>query len=182
MARKSSIEQMPQPIVDAVNQLIRENKHSIDDIVAWLQEKGETASRSAVGRYVKGARETMKKYAQAQEVAKVWLNKLEAEPDGDVSRLLPEMLRVVAFQTLTNMGEADADTSAQELMFLGRAIKDVNSASRITADYELKMREVRESERKKILAEQKAKLDELGKTGAVAPEVLEQVIKAAYDL
>ena len=105
MARRSKVEQLPQPITDAVNGLIREGR-TIDDILTHLRTMGvEDISRSAVGRHVKSARETFEKYRQAQEIAKVWVNKLEAEPNGDVSRLLPEMLRVVAFQTIGQMGE-----------------------------------------------------------------------------
>ena len=36
--------------------------------------------------------------------------------------------------------------------------------------------------RKRLLEEQRAKLDELGKTGEVPADVLARVIKAAYDL
>ena len=47
----------------------------------------------------------------------------------------------------------------------------------------LREREAIESHtRKKVLDEQRSKLENLGKTGAVSPEVLAQVIKAAYDL
>ena len=106
MARKSTVAALPKELVDACNGLIRDGR-TIDDILAALQGLGADVSRSAVGRYVKSARESMEKYRQAQEVAKVWVDKLEAEPAGDVGRLLPEMLRVVAFQTLTTMGESE---------------------------------------------------------------------------
>jgi hypothetical protein len=86
----------------------------------------------------------MEKYRQAQEVAKVWVDKLETEPSGDVARLLPEMLRAVAFQTLSTMGEATDPVGSQDLMFLAKALKDVSSASRINVDTELLLRKVRD--------------------------------------
>ncbi|WP_374584445.1 DUF3486 family protein [Ideonella dechloratans] len=133
----------PEPIVTQVNQLIRDG-HTIDEIVATLQGMGADVSRSAMGRYVKSARESMEKYRQAQEVAKVWVDKLETEPSGDVARLLPEMLRAVAFQTLSTMGEATDPVGSQDLMFLAKALKDVSSASRINVDTELLLRKVRD--------------------------------------
>lgn len=41
---------------------------------------------------------------------------------------------------------------------------------------------VEKDTRERLLAEQRTKLDELGKTGTVPADVLAQVIKAAYDL
>lgn len=143
MGRRSTVSRFPEPIVTQVNQLIRDG-HTIDEIVATLQGMGADVSRSAMGRYVKSARESMEKYRQAQEVAKVWVDKLETEPTGDVARLLPEMLRAVAFQTLSTMGEATDPVGSQDLMFLAKALKDVSSASRINVDTELLLRKVRD--------------------------------------
>ena len=143
MGRRSTVSRFPEPIVTEVNQLIRDG-HTIDEIVATLQGMGADVSRSAMGRYVKSARESMEKYRQAQEVAKVWVDKLETEPSGDVARLLPEMLRAVAFQTLSTMGEATDPVGSQDLMFLAKALKDVSSASRINVDTELLLRKVRD--------------------------------------
>lgn len=143
MGRRSTVSRFPEPIVTQVNQLIRDG-HTIDEIVATLQRMGADVSRSAMGRYVKSARESMEKYRQAQEVAKVWVDKLETEPSGDVARLLPEMLRAVAFQTLSTMGEATDPVGSQDLMFLAKALKDVSSASRINVDTELLLRKVRD--------------------------------------
>lgn len=41
---------------------------------------------------------------------------------------------------------------------------------------------VAKAAREKLLEQQRAKFDALGKSGEVAPEVLARVIKAAYDL
>ena len=142
MARKSTVAQLPKELVEACNGLIRDG-HTIDDILAALRALGADVSRSAVGRYVKSARESMDKYRQAQEVAKVWVDKLEAEPSGDVGRLLPEMLRVVAFQTLTNMGESDASVGAMDVMLLAKALKDIAGTQKTNIDTELLMRKVR---------------------------------------
>ena len=142
MARKSTVAQLPKELVEACNGLIRDG-HTIDDILAALRALGADVSRSAVGRYVKSARESMEKYRQAQEVAKVWVDKLEAEPSGDVGRLLPEMLRVVAFQTLTTMGESEQTVGAMDVMLLAKALKDIAGTQKTSIDTELLMRKVR---------------------------------------
>ena len=173
MGRKSTVEKLPNEWVDACNDLIR-NGRTIDDILTALQELGAEVSRSAVGRYVKSTRESLAKYREAQEVAKVWLDKLEAEPNGDVSRLLPEMLRVVAFQTIGKMGEAEKEAGPMELMLLAKALQHMSAASKDHVAIELKLREVRQ----KLLAEQSAKLNELGKKDGVTPETLAAIREA----
>lgn len=142
MGRKSTVAELPEQLVDACNKLIRAGR-TIDDILAALTELGADVSRSAVGRYVKSARESMEKYRQAQEVAKVWVDKLEAEPSGDVGRLLPEMLRVVAFQTLTQLGESDEGAGAMDVMLLAKALKDIAGTTKTNIDTELQLRKLR---------------------------------------
>ncbi|MHB1053515.1 MAG: phage protein Gp27 family protein [Thiobacillus sp.] len=130
MSRKSSIKQLDPRIKEAVDQAIRDDRATIDDIVAIVGGMGGDASRSAVGRYKQKAEAQMKRYREAQEVAKVWIGKLQTDPEGDVGRLLAEMLRTTAFQTI---GDLDAGTP-QDIMFLGKALKDLASADTLTAN------------------------------------------------
>lgn len=144
MARKSSIQQLDPRLRDAVDELIREGRYTLDDIVAHLAKLngGEApVSRSALGRYAQRAEEQMRRYREAREVAKVWVDKFENEPDGDVARLLPEMLRSVAFQTLGSLGDREESAEAQEVMFLAKAMKDLASADVLTTQRILKIRE-----------------------------------------
>ena len=139
MGRRSTVAALPAELVQACNGLIREGR-TIAEILQALQALGANVSRSAVGRYVKGARDAMEKYRQAQEVAKVWVDKLEAEPGGDVARLLPEMLRVVAWQSLSELGEAQQPVKAM-------ALKDLAGANKTHVDVELQLRRLREQVR-----------------------------------
>jgi len=173
MGRKSTVAFLDAGIVDEVNRLVRGGK-TIDDILNALRELGAEVSRSAVGRYVQSARESMEKYKQAQEVAKVWVDKLETEPQGDVARLLPEMLRAVAFSTISQLGESEEGANSQELMFLAKALKDLSGATKGNLDIELKLREVR--------ARAKAAAEEVGKIGKKSgwSEETIQTLKAKF--
>ncbi len=92
---------------------------------------GEDApSRSAVGRYVKNANDQMRRYQEAQEVAKVWIAKMGNEPEGDVGRLLAEMLRTVAFQVIGSMDTDGDEVDAKSIMMLARGIKDLAAADK----------------------------------------------------
>ncbi|CAM5787483.1 phage protein Gp27 family protein [Ottowia pentelensis] len=164
MGRRSTVAALPRELVEACNGLIRDG-HTIEEILAALQGMGAQVSRSAVGRYVKSARESMEKYRQAQEVAKVWVDKLEAEPSGDVGRLLPEMLRVVAFQTLTTMGESEEHVGAMDVMLLAKALKDIAGTQKVSIDTELQLRRVREQTQAKADAAARAAAQEMQQAG-----------------
>lgn len=174
MGRRSSVEQLEEPLQAEVNRLIREG-WSIDGIVAELSKLGAAVSRSAMGRYVKSARESMETYRQGQEVAKVWLDKLDSEPSGDVARLLPEMLRAVAFSTLSQIGEDSKPVKAMDVMLLAKAIKDLSGTTKDSFAIDKARREARDQARTELLAEQAAKLDKAVKAKGTTEATREHI-------
>lgn len=174
MARKSTVARLPGPLIERCNQLIRDG-HTIDAILAALQDLGADVSRSAVGRYVKGARASMEKYREAQEVAKVWVDKLEAEPNGDVARLLPEMLRVVAFQSLTNLGEAETPAKAMDVMLLAKALKDIAGTTKANLDIEKQLRAMR-AELKAVATEVEATVRQAGLSADTVGQIKARIL------
>lgn len=173
--RQSSIQRLDEPIQAEVNRLVRSG-WTIDEIRAELVQLGAQVSRSAVGRYVKSARHSMETYRQGQEVAKVWLDKLDADPQGDVARLLPEMLRALAFSTLTQMGEDRGDgapakpVKPMDVMLLAKAIKDLSGTSKDAFAIERARVDARNAARRELLAEQSAKLDAVARAHGVTDE------------
>lgn len=134
MGRRSTIEQLAPELTALCNRLVREG-HTIEEITAHLNEMDAGVSRSAVGRYVKGAREQMKQYQDAQAVAGQWVAQLGENPKGDVGALLAEMLKNVAFQTISQMGSADAKApKPMDVMLLAKSIKDLESTSKASLE------------------------------------------------
>lgn len=160
-----------------VNRLIRLGR-TIDDILAALEPLGAEVSRSAMGRYVKSARQSMEQYTKAKDYARIWLDKFGSEPDSDVSRLLPQMLEAVAHRTLDDMTESEEIKSPEEVRVMARALKDLNGAKKGNVDIELKMREVREAERKRVLDENRAKIDAMGTKGGVTEDTKKAIREA----
>lgn len=157
MGRKSSIyHDLPADVLEQFHALVREGRHTVDDIRQSLESMGYPRSRSAVGRAVQSANKTLQKYRLAQETAKVWLDRMEAEPEGDVGRLLPQMLAALAHQTLDTLGESDDATAPKELAMLARAIKDLSGADKARIDIERVLRGMRKQAR--------AAAEEVGKT------------------
>lgn len=142
MAPRSSIELDPR-IKEAADAAIRDGR-TVNEILDALLALGHDVSHSAVGRYTKKARGAMERYREAQEVAKVWVDKFGADPNGDVSQLLPHMLRAVAFNQISIMGDetpgTDDGPTSRDTALLAGAIKDLASAEKITAERILKVR------------------------------------------
>lgn len=169
MGRQSSIKELDPRIREAVDKAVREDRATLDDIVALINDMGGEASRSAVGRYVKNAKQQMERFREAQQVAKVWVGKLEEDPESDVGRLLSEMLRTVAFQTL---GTMDDTTQAGDIMFLAKAIKELASADKISVDRELKIRQ-------EVAKKAADKAANIAKKSGMSEEVIQQIRREA---
>lgn len=137
-SRPSSITQLDPAIKEAVDTAIREGRLTIDQIVTLIAQHGAEASRSAVGRYVKSASEKMEEYRQAMQVAAVWVDKIGKEPQGDVGRMVLEMLRLLAFKSLDKLDQVDPEN----LMFLAKAMKDMAGADKLFVDREINVRKL----------------------------------------
>jgi len=170
MPRKSSVDAISAEAREELDRMVRNGRATIDQIRQRLAElEGEDApSRSAIGRYVQSAKQQMERYRQAQEVAKVWVGKLEEEPDGDVGRLLSEMLRTVAFSSLSQLGEEDAGAEAKDIRFLAQAIKDLASADKISAERELRLRQ-------EVAKQAAEKAGEVARRGGLSKDAVQEL-------
>lgn len=167
MAGRSSVARLPKPVKDQVHRLIRDG-HTIDEIVAHLEALGAPVSRSAMGRYKHRYETGMARFKEAQEVAGVWVKQLGEDPGSDVGRLIAEMLKTVAFQTIAGMGgdEDDAGSGApttMDISLIARAIRDLEHAGKLSDDREMKIRaEVAKQVTKEVADSAEATMREAG--------------------
>lgn len=144
---KSIIERLDKRLVDVINDMLRDG-HTIDEMVAKLQELGVKVSRSAMGRYSKRANEQLQKLKEATEVARFFGDELRKSPDSDISHMLQDQLRISVFNQLMHINDNDDKANTEELMFLSTTIKNLAAATKATIDIA--------QLRKKIQAEAKA--------------------------
>lgn len=153
MGRRSTLDTLPPALRDLFHRLVRDGR-TIEEITDKLNELDAAVSTSAVGRSVKRAREQMRHYREAQAIAGQWVAQLGENPTGDVGGLLAEMLKTVAFQSLTSMAPDDEGNGKpakpMDIMLLAKAIKDLES----TAKQNLERRE--KDERKALQRQAKA--------------------------
>jgi len=140
VARPSSIARLPQELADLCHRLIREGK-TIHEITDKLNELDADVSKSAVGRYVKSAREQMTRYREAQEVAGRWVSELGENSKGDVATLCQQMLTGIAYQTLDQVAQQQLEATApdgkpakpvkaMDLMLFAKALESLESSSK----------------------------------------------------
>jgi len=140
MARKSRISQLDPAIKAVIDQLIREGRHTIDEIVAHLQELGAPIARSTVGTYKKRMEAQLAKYREAQEVAGVWIAQLGQQADSHTGQLLAELLKTVAFRTLADLQDQDKGTEPGDLMLLAKALDHMARAQKTDHEFREKVR------------------------------------------
>jgi len=153
MGRRSAVRLLPADLRGEIDAMIREGRATIDELVAYLEEQGAEISRSAMGRYKQGMEASLERYRQAQEVAAVWVAKLGEDQRGDVSKLLAEMLKTVAFQTLADLGDDEAKAKPADIMLLAKAIKDLESSGKLSLEREIRVRQ--ETTRQALAAAEK---------------------------
>lgn len=152
MVQKSTITKLDPRIRAEVDRLIREDGYTIDGLLEAIKALGGEASRSAVGRYAQNAEAQMERYRQAQEVAKVWIGKLTADPQGDVSRLLIEMCRTLAFQQIDKLSDSNT-TGAMDVMLISKALKDLAGTDKLTVERIEKIKDIARVEAMREAAE-----------------------------
>lgn len=167
--RRSAIAGLDKEIQEEFHRLVREG-WTIDGIRDALKALGAEVSRSAVGREVQHARKSMQVYAEAREISKSWLEKLDADPNGDVGRLMVQMLHALAFRTANGLQEAEKDPKPMDVMLLAKALKDLSGTHKDAFAIEKARAEAREAARRELLAEQAAKLDKVSRDRGVTDE------------
>jgi hypothetical protein len=140
MGRKSSIHILDPRLKEAVDAAITEGRATIEDIVQLVRGMGGEVSKSAVGRYKRNFEDSLTRYREAQQVAGRWVAQFKADPNSDVGRLLAEMVKTMAFQSLAAAGDSEDLPNGLELSRLARAVKALTDTDRVKAELEARAR------------------------------------------
>ncbi len=180
MGRKSTIKRLEPEARKYLEKLLREDRHTLDELLAAMREQFPAAevSRSAIHRHRVGFEEFMKGMREQQAMASVVVAELGENPDDKLGALLVQTITTltnqVAMQTAGG-GDVDVETVRK----LARAAKDVLAARRVDRQERLA---IRQDARNELLAEQEERFKALGQSGDVDKDTLAKVIKAAYGL
>ncbi len=133
--QQSSIDRLPDDIKSALQELLRDPRctqlDAVERINAILEEKGHDGrlTKSSVNRYSVRMEQVGAKLRQSREVASMWIGKLGTEPQGEVGKLLNEMVRNLAFDTVVKMSEDDELVEPRMIKDLSIAIEKLEKAT-----------------------------------------------------
>ena len=160
MGRKSSVARMDPAARKYLEKLLREDRHTLDELLAALREKFPAAdvSRSGLHRYRASLEEMMGRMREIDTAATALVSELGEGVGDKAGALLAQAVTTLATNAALNAhGE---DVSIKEVAELARAARAAMQARTKS----LKEREaVEEAARRKLLAEQEANLQEVAK-------------------
>lgn len=162
----SSIQRLPLPVKKAIDDALKTGRYTLDEIRAAITgEFGAEAapSRSALGRYSQRFEEVGKRLRESREVASVWAQQLGSAPEGDVGKVVMEMLRTLAFDATMALQEPGEDGAVQldpkSINTLALAMQRLEAAGKWNLERERAVREAIVVDVEKTLAKGPRKLD-----------------------
>ncbi|WP_424682929.1 phage protein Gp27 family protein [Frateuria sp. YIM B11624] len=136
MPRTSSIKRLPPDQRAFLEKLIREDSHTLDEIVAKVRERfpaAKSPSRSAVGRYKQNVDELAGRMRDIQAASSSLVSELGEDPNDRAGQLLVQAVTTLATHAALKATDAEAeDLSIKEIGMLARGARAVMEARKIS--------------------------------------------------
>ena len=180
MGRKSSISRLEPQARQYLEQLIRQGRHTLDELLADVRAKFPQAdvSRSAIHRFSVPFKEMLERMRQQQAMAGILVQELGEDPDDKAGALMVQAITTLTTQaSVMQAGAEEVDIDAVQK--LARAAKDVIATRKVSRQERLAIEaDAEERGRKKLLEEQRAKLEAMPVKGGVTPETKQAIREA----
>jgi hypothetical protein len=182
--QQSSIDRLPEDIREKLQELLRDPRVTQLDATARINEILEAEghpdrlSKSAVNRYAVKMEEVGQKLLETREVAQMWIGKLGAEPQGEVGKLLNEMVRTLAFRMAMRASDDDEGLDPKLIKNLAVSVYRLEKAAMENLQAEEK---IRKKERERLKDEALKAVEKEEKSGGqMTAERFKEIIKASY--
>lgn len=155
--KPSKIDQLPDSIKDRLIELLRDPAVTQTSVLAEVNKlieqaglpEDEQISRSGLNRYATRMTTVGGRIQEAREVSKQWVDQLGNKPSGEVSKVLIEMVRTLAFDSVLKMSEGDEMVEPKFIKELAIGVEKLEKAASES--------QKRERDIQQAFAEQKAK-------------------------
>ncbi|MDR3055223.1 MAG: DUF3486 family protein [Zoogloeaceae bacterium] len=180
MGRKSTIAKLPAEVRQHIEQRLRENRLTLDELFADVKTAFpslDTApSRSSLGRYRAGFEEVMQTQRAMSSAASALVAELGEDFDDKSGALLAQAVTTLATKTaFSRLEEGAAEMEISDVLDLARAAKVAQEARSLN----LKERQaVAKMAREKLLEEQEARATEICKQPGVSEETRHAIRQA----
>jgi hypothetical protein len=186
MGRKSTIKRLPPEIKTYIEAMLATGAQTLDELIADLQSRypaeasaGDLPSRSAVHRYGQKLDRRLSAIRASTEAAK--LIQAQAGDDKDArSEALTALVQTELFEAILSLQEADDPEldAGDRIAMLSSAAKNIATLTRSSVNLKVFQAKVEEDTRKKLLEEQRAKLDAMGSKGGVTEDTKRAIREA----
>lgn len=178
MGRKSTIVRLPDDVKAHIEGQLAAGRCTLDELIADLRARfptaaqaGELPSRAAVHRYGQKLERRLSAIRASTEAAK--MIRAQAGDNEDArSEALTALVQSELFDAILNLQEADDPEldPSERIAMLSSAAKNIATLTRSSVNLKQFQSKVEEDTRKKLLDEQRAKLDAMGSKGGVTAE------------
>lgn len=186
MGRKSSIDRLSAEVKGHIERRIAEGRMTLDELIAELRAtfpdeaaEGELPSRTAVHRYGQKLERRLSAIRASTEAAKII--QAQAGDDKDArSEALTALIQTELFEAILDMQEATGDEldAGDRVGMLSTAAKNIATLTRSSVNLKQFQAKVEDDTRKRLLEEQRAKLDAMGSKGGVTEDTKRAIREA----
>lgn len=176
MGRKSAVSRLEPAARKYLEKLIRDDRHTLDELLDALRAKFPAAevSRSGIHRYRAGFEEMMGRMREIEAASVALVDELGEGVGDKAGALLTQAVTTLATNVALNANGADAKVSIKEVGELARAARAAMQARTMS----LKEREaIEEHARRKLLAEQQDNLEKRAKSQGMSKDQVDFWIK-----
>ena len=187
MSPKNSIHYYPPEIRAAIDRLLKRGGRTLDELLdiirtehgtQILEDGNEPLSRSTLGRYSVEFEKTVQDMREGNDMSRAWVSELGHAPDGDVGRMLVQMLQSLSVKSLVAMRNAEK-LDLKSLVGYAVAAQKLASADQTQVQ---RAKILKDEARKELLAEQEQKLKNAKTSGLITEETLAMIRKQIYGL
>lgn len=186
MGRKSTISRLPQDVKSYIEGKLAEGRMTLDELIADVrgrfpaqQQAGDLPSRAAVHRYGQKLERRLSAIRASTEAAKII--QAQAGDSSDArSEALTALIQTELFEAILNLQENDDPEMdpGERVGMLSAAAKNIATLTRSSVNLKQFQAKVEEETRRKLLEEQRVKLDAMGSKGGVTEDTKKAIREA----
>lgn len=147
--KPSKVHQLPENIKAKLDQLLRDGKLTqsaiLEKVNALIEEAGlddeDKLSKSGINRYSTNMQTVGQRISEARAVSEQWVAKLGDKPSGDVSKILIEMVRTIAFDSVLDASNSDEPVHPKFIKDLAIGIEKLEKAATESTKREKEIRQ-----------------------------------------
>ena len=179
--RRSKIKCLPTEQRAFVEQLLREDTRTLDELRAAIAERfpgAELPSRSSIHRYQGHFEEMVAQMREMETLSNAVVGELGEGIGEKAGALLAQAITTLATNAALK-AQGNDEITIDEIRKLARAAKDAIDTRRVSL---AERQQLEQAAQTRLVKEQKKTLDTLGKTGAISPQALATIREQIYGI